>query len=335
MITLYKSPVPKLNLFKKNLLSIILVLFVSLQLKAQTVLISPTGDGGFENGTTFAANGWTEVNGAATNQWFVGTPSTPSAGTNAAFISNNSGVGNLYTTSSSSTVHFYRDVTFPSGETTITLTFKWKAQGESNYDYVTVYSMPTSLTPSANSPTGGFQSWLNIPTVYSGAVVHANPLKLNLQSTYQTQTICLPPSYAGTTRRLVFMWSNDASGGATPPGSIDEISLVSSLYTGPADQGTSLGLTATSNSQIDGSFTAASSAPAGYLVVRYPAGATTTNPAAGTTYTAGNSIGLGKVISAGATTTFSATGLIPNTAYDFYIYSYNPNSCGYSDHWHK
>lgn len=29
---------------------------------AQTVLISPTGDGGFENGATFEANGWTVIN---------------------------------------------------------------------------------------------------------------------------------------------------------------------------------------------------------------------------------------------------------------------------------
>ncbi|MFN8333131.1 MAG: hypothetical protein U0T81_18280 [Saprospiraceae bacterium] len=52
-------------------------------------------------------------------------------------------------------------------------------------------------------PPGGFQSWLNIPTTYAGAVVHSTPPNLNLQGTYQTQTICLPSAHAGTTRRLV------------------------------------------------------------------------------------------------------------------------------------
>jgi hypothetical protein len=32
-------------------------------LMAQTTLISPTGDGGFENGATFAANGWSVASG--------------------------------------------------------------------------------------------------------------------------------------------------------------------------------------------------------------------------------------------------------------------------------
>jgi len=35
-------------------------------------LIDPSGDGGFENGATFPANGWTLVN-HATNNWYVGT----------------------------------------------------------------------------------------------------------------------------------------------------------------------------------------------------------------------------------------------------------------------
>ena len=54
---------------------------------AQTTLISPTGDGGFANGGTFAANGWTAVN-ATTDNWVVGiaNPPGPSAGTNAAYV---------------------------------------------------------------------------------------------------------------------------------------------------------------------------------------------------------------------------------------------------------
>ncbi|MBK6994060.1 MAG: right-handed parallel beta-helix repeat-containing protein [Lewinellaceae bacterium] len=319
----------KISTFFKLGAMALVCLTQSVNIIAQTTLISPTGDGGFENGGTFAANGWTEVNGA-TNNWFLGAVSTPSAGANAAYVSNDvAGATYTYTVTTANTVHFYRDVTFPAGEPNIVLTFKWKAGGESSWDYVTVYSMPTSNTPVVNSPAGAFQSWLNIPVAYPGAVVHCTPPNLNLQSgAYQTQTICLPAGYAGTTRRLVFMWSNDGSGGAQPPASVDEISLVSSLPpSGPANSPTALSLNPISVSQIDGSFTAAIGAPDGYLTVRYPTGAMPSNPVNGTTYLPGAALGLGTVVSSSALTTFSATGLTPSTTYDFYVYSYNSAPC--------
>ncbi|MEO6254118.1 MAG: hypothetical protein ABIO79_12470, partial [Ferruginibacter sp.] len=93
----------------------------------------------------------------------------------------------------------------------------------------------------------------------------------------------------------------------------------------PAGQATGLVLTAISTSQINGSFS--STAADGYLVVRYPAGSSTTPPVNGTAYVAGTSIGLGKVVSSSALTTFSATGLTPSTNYDFYVYAYNNLAC--------
>jgi hypothetical protein len=54
----------------------------------------------------------------------------------------------------------------------------------------------------------------------------------------------------------------------------------------------------------------ATSSPTGYLVVRYPSAAATTTPATGTTYTVGQSLGLGTVVSVGASTTFNSTRII-------------------------
>ncbi len=302
----------------------LLVFATGLGASAQsTVLISPTGDGGFENGTTFAANGWTVVNGAAgTNNWFVGATAPPSAGTQSAFIDNGTGLTNVFTNTATTTVHFYKDITFPAGQTSISLSFKWKCSGESSYDYVTVYIMPTTNTPAVNTPAGSFQSWLNFPTAYPGATIYSVPPNLNLQTTYQTQNICLPGSLAGTTRRVVFAWTNDGSAGTNPPGSIDEISLISSVPAAPIDQATALSLTTVSTSQIDVSFTPALSSPSGYLVVRYPSGAATTNPVDGTAYAVGGSLGLGTVVSVGTATSFSSTGLSGNTTYDYYVYDY-------------
>jgi hypothetical protein len=49
----------------KNLL-LIWVMLISFVSFTQTTLLSPTGDGGFETGTTAAANGWTATVGTAT-----------------------------------------------------------------------------------------------------------------------------------------------------------------------------------------------------------------------------------------------------------------------------
>ncbi len=293
-----------------------------------TVLIDPNGDGGFENGSTFAANGWTVVNGA-TNQWFVGGVAGPSSGPNCAYISDSpTGATYNYTITSASTVHFYRDITFPAGETFITLSFKWKGQGEGSYDYLTVYAMPTTNTPTVNVPAGGFQSWNNIPVSYPGAVILCTPPNLNLQGSYQTQTICLPASFAGTTQRLVFMWSNDGSVGTQPPGAIDEISLISTSVAAstPSAQPTNLVLTPGLTS-ITGSFTAAGGSPTGYLVVQTATNTPPSPPVNGTTYIPGTSALGGTIVASGAGTTFTATGLSPNTQYFYWVYSFNGSTC--------
>jgi trimeric autotransporter adhesin len=90
----------------------------------------------------------------------------------------------------------------------------------------------------------------------------------------------------------------------------------------PVAQPTGLISTTLSTGYISASFTAASPAASGYLVVRYPQGATPTAPASGTTYTAGQALGLGTVIQASSATSFTSNNLTPNTSYDFYVYSY-------------
>ncbi len=305
--------------------SLIALIFIILgSSNGQTVIISPTGNGGFENGSTLAANGWlTPSNTAPTNKFFVGTVGVPSAGANCAYVSDNAtGTTYNYALTASSTFLFYRDVTFPAGETDIRLTFKWKGQGEGNFDYLTVFSMPTTVTPLHNSPAGGSQSWLNIPTAYSGAVVHCSPQNLNLQSSYQTQSICLPSSYAGTTRRLVFMWSNDNSGGSQSPAAVDEISLVSQATVVPSSQPTALNLTPAATT-VTGNFTGTTPASSGYLVVRTNNATPPSAPSDNTTYTAGQSALGGVIVSSGSTTSFTATGLSLNTAYFFWVFAYN------------
>jgi len=180
---------------------------------AQTTLISATGDGGFELGTTYAANGWTEVNGppAQTNQWYCGTAATGFTGTRGAYIGT-APSNNTYNIGITSVVHFYRDVTFPAGQPNITLTFNWKGYGESGYDYIRVFLVPTSTTISAGS------------LLFTGQIGS----DYNLNTTWQSATLTIPCSAVGTTQRLVFSWRNDVSIGNDPAGAIDNINLVSS-----------------------------------------------------------------------------------------------------------
>src|SRR5688572_22784681 len=120
--------------FYSGILFLLSFFIFTTQVKSQTILINPAGDGGFETGADFAANGWTVVNGAAVNKWFVGAVAGPSAGANSAYISNDAaGATHIYTLTTSSVVHIYRDISFPAGETNIQLQFKWKSGGESTF----------------------------------------------------------------------------------------------------------------------------------------------------------------------------------------------------------
>nr|HMT30881.1 hypothetical protein [Bacteroidia bacterium] len=192
------------------------VLILNSNTNAQT-LISPTGDGGFETGATFPLNGWTAVNDA-NSKWYVGT-FAKSAGTRGAYIDVNgtAGAANNYNSGAIRISHFYKDVAIPSGATNISLSFKWKANGENasgvdDYDFIRVFLVNTSTTP-----------------VASALLPIANSIgagKYNLQSAaFQTATITISNALAGTTQRLVFTWKNDDSVTNNPGGAIDEVSL--------------------------------------------------------------------------------------------------------------
>jgi hypothetical protein len=191
-------------------------------LKAQTTIINasnPTGtsgaDGSFQNGTsTFAANGWTVVNGS-TNTWFVGTQSS-CVGSKGAYVGTAVG-NNNYTTTTSDISHFYKDVTFPAGETCITLSFNWKCEGEGGYDGMRIYLGSTAVTPVSGTRY----------TTTDGSAIQLGNTWYNQQASCGTSTITIPAGNAGTTKRLVFSWENDNSVGSMPAITIDAISLIS------------------------------------------------------------------------------------------------------------
>jgi len=212
-----------LGTFKKGLSNFLtlacsaICLFVGSSAFSQTVLLSPAGDGGFETGSSFAANGWTVVS-AANNFWEVGTVATQYAGSNGVYVANTAGTY-AYSNTTIRTSHFYRDIAIPACATNITLSFYWKGKGESGYDRCLVYTAPTTVTPVINIPASS-------STTLTGATLRWTQPAYTNAATYTLATITGLDALAGTTVRFIFTWQNDGSLGATPGTAIDNVSLV-------------------------------------------------------------------------------------------------------------
>ena len=160
---------------------------------------------------------WVRENGTQTNQWYIGTAS--SNGGNGLYISNDGGQSNAYTISSSyaSYVYAYRTIDMTVGDYVVS--YDWKGTGESSYDYMRVFFVPSATVLTAGSANG-----INTTNVPNGWIALDGASKLNLQSSWQSKTVTVGVNAAGT-YNLVFYWRNDTGGGSNPPASVDNISV--------------------------------------------------------------------------------------------------------------
>lgn len=183
---------------------------------------------GFEDDTENAQ--WRMAN-STTNKWVVGAATSAiKDGSKALYISNDDGVTNAYTLNGAAVSYIYRTIDFEAGE--YAFSFDWKAYGESSFDYLAAFLVPTSEQLTADTYTGSTskapKTWTSLK---SGSTIY-----LNTASSWQSAMYILNiPS--DTTLNLVFMWKNDGSGGTNPPAAIDNLkiekSLCSSLTTQP------------------------------------------------------------------------------------------------------
>ena len=108
---------------------------------------------------------------------------------------------------------------------------------------------------------------------------------------------------------------------------------VTAPCTTPSAQPTALTFNTLTSTSLNGSFTAASPAPSGYLIVRSTS-ATAPTLVNGTTYTVGSTaLGAGTLVIQGSavtsnTTSFTSGTLTSNTRYYYYIFSYNTSCTG-------
>ncbi|MEI7896806.1 MAG: choice-of-anchor J domain-containing protein [bacterium] len=178
-------------------------------LSSSPTCISPTQEGGFEQGNTFALNNWTAANGTS-NTWTVGTAAGVQEGSHAAYAGTNFvGTGNAGVN------HFYRDITIPPGATNITLKFYLKMPViDDGYDFFEVYTAQTTYTPVVNT------------NPYDNNVHHLLWFT-NTSTAYNTYTLLTVPlsdTLAGTTRRYIFTYRCDAEAPYAVP-AVDNISV--------------------------------------------------------------------------------------------------------------
>lgn len=232
-----KLATKKTTTFKGFLLMIVFALFANFSSQGQTVLLSSAGDGGFESGATFAANNWTVVN-SSTDSWYLGSAPVVSTGARCAYITSTPTTTATWSYSQLSVIqHMYYDVTIPAGQPIVTMTFKWKAQGEgsgtSDWDNLKIFwgTVTNIGVPVANTALASTYQ-------VSGPGATSGMYKLN-SAAYNSETISFSGT-PGTTYRLVLSWKSDGSTIANPPAAVDDINLVSapiSTFTATANGG--------------------------------------------------------------------------------------------------
>ena len=155
---------------------------------------------------------------------------------NAAYVSNDGGASNVYFGyNGNRTLYFYRDVTVSSAQKAMTLTFDVKSPNTSSNGWQ-VWVAPTTQS------VVGTDTQVTSPFLNSAAWAGATLIAFNHTSQVGTtkQTAFIPPSFAGTTFRLIFVWTNGTGAASLPPAAIDNISLVSRTATDISSIGTGL-----------------------------------------------------------------------------------------------
>ena len=152
-------------------------------------------------------NQYVAVSGTGTNQWFIGS-ATGNDG-NSLYISNDNGVSNAYSLSTSDA---YAIINVVFGDAVgYDLSFDWKANGENGWDMLNVYLLDVD----AALPSGR-------QTSNSNAIFHQSAFQ---ESWTNTEAIELA-GVSNTSKKIVFHWYSDNSGGSQPPAAVDNISIV-------------------------------------------------------------------------------------------------------------
>ena len=203
----------------RKFLSLLIFSIVALPLFSQSLLINPETEGGFENGNTAEINGWITAN-SSSDKWIVSNAPGVNSGLYSAHISSD---GTTWAYAQLNAVqHLYKSFYVPALENVLSLSFRWKANGEgtaaNDFDNLKVFAVPESYIIQADVP---------IPAQYqiSGTSATSGMYKLSFTN-FNLANI----NFSLTTEmayKLVFSWKSNGSNIASPPAAIDDISLTS------------------------------------------------------------------------------------------------------------
>ena len=163
--------------------------------------------------------GWELINGTLTNKWVRGT-ATNNGGSNALYISNDGGTTNAYSSSSATMAYTSKLFHFEAGDYTIS--YDWKAKGESGWDFMRVVLVPANVELAAGTT---LPSGLTKNTVPSGWQALDGGSELSLSVSWATKPVDISIAEAGN-YQVVFAWRNDGSGGTNPPAAIDNFKIL-------------------------------------------------------------------------------------------------------------
>ena len=172
---------------------------------------------------TTADSSWTLINGTVTNQWAIGN-AISNGGSRSLYVTNDGGVSNAYTNNSTS--FSYATIGGWMEPGVYNISYDWKCNGESSYDYMRAFLAPidreltAGQTPIGTTSSNGF-----INTVPDGLIPLDGGTKKNLSTNYTTFTAEGVAIANRGEYKIVFMWANDGSAGSQPPASVDNITV--------------------------------------------------------------------------------------------------------------
>lgn len=175
------------------------------------------------------SHAFTLINGSQTNQWVVGS-STFASGTHSLYISNN-GSANMYSPTSQSVVQAYTQVSIPANAVDMALSFDFKCHGESTHDYMRVWLVPDTFTPTAGTQITAANSGgvlLSVGPHVNNTLGNlngtANGVGTSFQTQFQNLNFIFPAgNFVGQNAKLVFEWRNDPSLANNPPAAVDNV----------------------------------------------------------------------------------------------------------------
>ena len=167
-------------------------------------------------------NGWTLKNGSCTNQWHIG---TPSGAENASLhISGDNGTTTVYNTGATSVV--VAEKLFQTDESDyLSVSFDLTIGGEGQFDYLKVFWVPadTNYEATTNYSVYYAQNDYTPNVIMSNATYATHRLVCNLLGTQRMTAIVA--NEPNSLKKLVFVWTNDNSGGNQPGAIIDNIRI--------------------------------------------------------------------------------------------------------------